>query len=192
MLKRVIAFITILFTWLFAFPQKQTSLKKADTTFRTRTTSTCKYTASVIFQKSYYDVNAALICADSLPDIFNSVEHIKKELGNVLVTYDYIRINKNGKETNIDVTPYNNANINESKSRKEFSYLKSIKFMSGTIYFSGSGFPNIVSVKATDVNKLNSLYNICATGTTITFDNCIPKNIDGSVLKPITQTLQLK
>lgn len=64
-------------------------------------------------------------------------------------------------------------------------------YLSGNIYFSGTNFTNVITVTKKDFFLLPNYFGRCAPGSIITFENCIYKNPDGSLSKPLTKTIKL-
>ena len=115
-----------------------------------------------------------------------------------IVTIDDLRfISADGKSTMIKEIPYT---FNRSKDTIKFKSqavlqvdeLKSYSFVSGTIYFAGFGHPNVSSAKASDTATLYKFYDRSGPGTTITLDNCIYKNANGSLSSPLSKSVKLE
>lgn len=73
----------------------------------------------------------------------------------------------------------------------ELLYYSVKTFLSGTIYFSGENFPNVIVATKKDFPSLQNYFGRCAPGSIITFENCIYKNPDGTLSKPLTKTIKL-
>jgi len=101
------------------------------------------------------------------------------------------------KEIPVEEIPYN---FNRQKDKVQFKSqpvqvvekLKALNFVSGTIYFVGFGFTNVSSTKASDTTTLYKYYNRSGPGTTITLDNCIYKNANGSLSSPLSKSVKLE
>ena len=115
-----------------------------------------------------------------------------------IVTIDDLRfISANGKTTMIKQIPYNfnrpknKVNI-KSQAAQQIQELKSYNFVSGIIYFAGFGHPNVSKAKASDTATLNKYYDLSGPGTTITLDNCVYKNVNGSLSSPLSKSIKLQ
>jgi len=69
--------------------------------------------------------------------------------------------------------------------------LKSFNFVSGTIFFSGYGFTNVIAAKVSEKAKLEMNYHKSGPGTTITLENCIYKNSNGTLSSPLNKSIKL-
>ncbi len=65
-----------------------------------------------------------------------------------------------------------------SASDIEFKRLSGLNYISGTIYFSGTYFPNVITfrVNDSDLSKLRELFYRCAPGSKITFEDVLYKD----------------
>jgi hypothetical protein len=126
------------------------------------------------------------------------MKQIDSASNGAIVTIDDLRfIASNGQTTWIKEIPYS---FNKSKDTIKFNSqafqkvdnLKSYNFVSGTIYFSGFGYPNISSTKASDSATLHKNYDRSGPGTTITLDNCVYKNANGSLSSPLNKSMKLE
>ncbi len=95
--------------------------------------------------------------------------------------------------------PYSNfSNKTDSvffQSKSElFNQLESLEFVSGTVYFSGKGFPNVISSSLTKTSgmALSSLFDKCTIGSVITFEKCKVKDDDGKSLKTLHKSILLR
>jgi hypothetical protein len=114
------------------------------------------------------------------------------------VTIDNLRfITPTGKTTPIKKIPYQ---FNRAKDTAKFvsqavqtvNKLKAYDFVSGTIYFTGFGYREVVLVNASDRKTLYQYYNRSGPGTTIILDNCVYRNANGSLSGPLNQSIKLE
>ena len=126
------------------------------------------------------------------------MKQIDSASNGAIVTIDDLRfISSDGKTTMIKEIPYN---FNKSKDTVKFKSqavqqvdeLKSYNFVSGTIYFAGFGHPNVTSAKASYTAKVYKYYDRSGPGTTITLDNCVYKNANGSLSSPLSKSIKLE
>lgn len=131
-------------------------------------------------------------------DINILMKNIDSASNGAIVTIDELRfISSDGKVTFFDKVPYT---FNRPKDTVKFKSqavlqvdeLKSYNFVSGTIYFAGFGHTNISSAKASDTATLNKYYDRSGPGTTITLDNCVYKNANGSLSSPVSKSIKLE
>ncbi len=63
--------------------------------------------------------------------------------------------------------------FSESSTRTEWKRLRELKYIKGTIYFSGSFFPNVVTISINSENlpQLKKQFDRCGPGSSITFEN---------------------
>lgn len=152
------------------------------------------YYASVILHRNKQAIIAIQTTGDSLQEIFHTVERERTKLGNgVDASYEHITYQKPGsKKIELDVTPYNQKDL-DSKSNiiKEINKLREFNFISGSIYFSGSGFSSVTTIKAIDNSKLETNYLRCIPGTIITLENCCYKTLSGSISSPLNKSIKL-
>ena len=75
-----------------------------------------------------------------------------------------------------------------------FEILKKINILSGTVRFSGTGFPNVASVpfRINSRNSIHAFLDRCSSGSRITFENCILKNLNGSNSRPVNKSIFLQ
>ena len=66
-----------------------------------------------------------------------------------------------------------NINFPSSPQYLEWKKLRDLNYLSGTIYFSGTYFPNVIAfnIQQGKTEELKKLFDRCAIGTVITFDN---------------------
>lgn len=78
-------------------------------------------------------------------------------------------------------------------SNEEFKRLLKLDFRSGTVYFSGSNFSNVVSVfiRPESVSEAKKYFERCGPGSIITFDNVTIKD-ERNNLSKINMTLKLE
>lgn len=113
-----------------------------------------------------------------------------------IVTIDNLRyIDKNGKTWPVKDVPYdfNKGKIPipyKSPGELELEKINPINLISGIVYFSGSGFPNVMSINVKDKSLLSNCIARCTTGSIITFENCTYKNQNG-VLSTISKSIKL-
>lgn len=74
----------------------------------------------------------------------------------------------------------------------EFLYYAAKPFLSGTIYFSGNSFPNVITVTKKDFPSLPNLFARCTPGSVITFENCVYKETNGTLSKPLSKSIKLE
>ncbi|RYD75931.1 MAG: hypothetical protein EOP53_15645 [Sphingobacteriales bacterium] len=74
-----------------------------------------------------------------------------------------------------------NINFPSSPQYLEWKKLTELNYVSGRIYFSGTYFPNVISfsIKQGKTEELKKLFDRCAIGTVITFDNTSFKDDKG-------------
>ena len=74
-----------------------------------------------------------------------------------------------------------NINFPSSPQYLEWKKLRNLNYLSGTIYFSGTYFPNVIvfSIQQGKNEELKKLFDRCAIGTVITFDNTSYKDDKG-------------
>jgi len=153
------------------------------------------YSAQVYFQGNGLPYPKVFTCYVS--DLNLLMKNIDSASNGADVIFDHLNfINANGTTTPVKEIPYN---FNRQKDKVQFKSkavqqtdeLKSYKFISGTIYFSGFGHPNVSSAKASDTTTLNKYYARSGSGTTITLDNCVYKNANGSV-SSISKSVKLE
>lgn len=78
-----------------------------------------------------------------------------------------------------------------SEANRELAELMKKNFISGTIYFSGNGFPNVLVVQRHEFSTLEKIFGRCVPGSIVSFENCICKNADGSLSKPVTKSIKM-
>ena len=126
---------------------------------------------------------------------------IQKCIAGSSVSFDNIKlIDKKNAELSIEGKTYvfyssssgNNSSIVRSAAYKEFIELSKLNFISGTVYFSGENFANVVIVYINSTTSLKNLMDRCGPGSIIAFENCIYKNADGTLSKAITKMIKLE
>jgi hypothetical protein len=150
-----------------------------------------------------------------IPDTSNSFVHVADYMDNDLkkmfsrmeadhpgcsLTIDNLAYyDKSGKAGNLqnemsffNLSHFNGSYDSISAQLAELIFYSVKPFISGTIYFSGTYFPNVVIVFKNDFVSLQKHFQRCAAGSIINFDNCIYKNPDGSLSKPLTKTIKLE
>jgi len=153
------------------------------------------YSAQVYFSGNGLPYVKWYICQGS--DLNLLMKNIDSASNGAIVTFEYLKfINSKGETKLINEIPYNFNKTNDavklkSKAVQQADELRAYKFISGTIYFSGFGHPNVSSAKASDTATLNKYYAISGPGTTITLDNCVYKNTNGS-LATISKSVKLE
>ncbi len=78
------------------------------------------------------------------------------------------------------------------ETTKQLYELMKKEFISGKVYFSGSGFSNIITVTKKDFPSLSNLFARCAPGSVITFENCIYKEPGGTLSKPLFKSIKFE
>lgn len=151
--------------------------------------------------KTYFSGNGSpfvKVSDYSGPDLNLLMKNIDSASNGAIVTIEDLRfISADGKSTMIKEIPYN---FNKPKDTVKFKSravlqvdeLKSYNFVSGKIYFAGFGYPNISSAKANDTAVLYKYYDRSGPGTTITLDNCVYKNANGSLSGPVSKSVKLE
>lgn len=143
------------------------------------------YSAQVYFQGNGLPYPKVFTCYGS--DLNLLMKNIDSASNGAEVIFDHLNfINSKGATIPVKEIPYN---FNRQKHKVQFKSkavqqadeLRSYKFISGTIYFSGFGHTNVSSAKASDTATLNKYYERSGPGTTITLDNCVYKNANGSL-----------
>ncbi len=78
-----------------------------------------------------------------------------------------------------------NINLPSSPQYLEWKKLRDLNYLSGTIYFSGNYFPNVIAfnIKQGKTDELKKLFDRCAIGSVITFDNTSYKDDKGILVK---------
>jgi len=152
------------------------------------------YLVSAIFSNDNYTASKAIMTnGRDLNAIMRGID----SMGNhQYVSIEYVRyIDSSGHSRDIDPGFYHFTKAKYFTTPKnknpEFLTLRSSIFNSGMIYFSGTGFPGVIPVKATDINLLSQCYGKCAAGTIITLSNCVYKNPNGSLSEPVNKTIKL-
>ena len=131
-------------------------------------------------------------------DINLLMTQIDSASNGAIVTIDDLRfVSSDGKTKMIKEIPYNFNKLKDAPKFKsqavlQVEELKSYNFVSGTVYFAGFGHPNVSSAKASDTAKLNKYYAVSGPGTTITLDNCVYKNANGSLSNPVSKSIKLE
>jgi hypothetical protein len=156
---------------------------------------------------SFYSADA-YFSANGLPNtkvgkffghnLIDLMKLIDSSSNGAIVTLDNVRfINAKGESKSVTEIPYK-FNKNQctdtyvSKAVQEVRKLLALDFVSGTIYFSGTNFINVISATPKGINSLKSYYDRCGPGSIITLDNCIYKNFNGTFSKPISKSLKLE
>ena len=180
----------------FAQNKKNKTTNKATTTKQVDTIKP----KGIYAAKAYFSGNGLQYV--KVGDYFNSdpvllMTQIDSASNGAIVTIDDFRfISSDGKTTMLKEIPYNFNKSKDtvkvkSKAVQQADELRSYRFISGTIYFSGFGHTNVSSAKASDTATLNKYYDRSGPGTTITLDNCIYKNANGS-LSTISKSVKLE
>ncbi len=153
------------------------------------------YTAQVYFSgNGLQHVKMATFTNSSLNELMVNIDSASK---GAFVTFEYLKSIDSEGVKNIKEIPYNFKAIKDtittkSKAVQEVEKLKENIFSNGTIYFAGFGFPNVISVKASETKTLYYYYSRSGPGTTIAYENCIYKNANGSLSKPLNKTITLE
>jgi hypothetical protein len=153
------------------------------------------YSAQVYFQGNGLPYPKVFTCYGA--DLNLLMKNIDSASNGADVIFDHLNfITAKGATIPVKEIPYN---FNRQKDKVQFKSkavqqadeLRSYKFISGTIYFSGFGHPNVSTAKASDTATLNKYYAISGPGTTITLDNCVYKNTNGSLVT-ISKSVKLE
>ena len=81
----------------------------------------------------------------------------------------------------------------QSASTIEFKRLSILNYRTGTIYFSGTNFLNviIINISKTNSKDLKSIFMRCAPGSVVTFENVTYQDKDNSLIT-LNKTLKLE
>lgn len=81
-------------------------------------------------------------------------------------------------------TNHSRISAEEFKKQKNVMVTGDYEFISATVWFSGNGYPNVVSAQlsGTELKPLNSLIEQCVQGSVVTFDNIKVKGKDGFIV----------
>ena len=201
-IKTILIFCLTVFTLSFSkttFAQTK-KVKTANKPTPTQKTDTIKSTGFYVC-KAYFSGNGLtfVIVSDySGRDLNLLMKNIDVASNGAIVTIDDLRfISADGKSTLIKEIPYN---FNKPKDTVKFKSqavlqvdeLKSYNFVSGKIYFAGFGHTNVSSAKASDTANLYKYYDRSGPSTTITLDNCVYKNANGSLSSPLNKSVKLE
>ena len=151
--------------------------------------------ASVYFSgANFQNVNVAFL--DTI-DLFLLDTLIARCIPGSVVTFDNVKlINKKDEEITIAGKAYlfyGGVYVkNDSRNNIEILELSKKSFISGTVYFSGANFPNVLTVYGGEYDLLKNLIGRCGPGSIISFENCIFKNADGALTKPLTKSIKLE
>jgi hypothetical protein len=91
------------------------------------------------------------------------------------------------------ITPDNINSHKDSESFKELKRLQNLSYVSGTIYFSGTYFTNVLvcRVYKNKSSFLNNAFDRCAIGTKVTLENVYYLDNDSKVVGPLNKTITL-
>jgi hypothetical protein len=179
---------------------QKSRIKPANKSTLSKQTDTIKPTGFYAC-KAYFSGNGlpyVKVSDYSGPDINLLMKQIDSASNGAIVTIDDLWfVSSDGKTTIIKEIPYNfnkpkDASKYKSQAVLQVDELKSYNFVSGTIYFARFGHPNVSSAKANDTAKLNRYYAVSGPGTTITLDNCVYKNANGSLSNPVSKSIKLE
>jgi hypothetical protein len=83
--------------------------------------------------------------------------------------------------------------VPSSPSVTEWKRLRELAYSSGTIYFSGTCFDNVIAfrVEAGNLSKLKELFDRCAPGSKITFENVVYTD-EKQVISRLSKTFELE
>ena len=191
--------VLLLLVSSLTFSQTKKAGQKNKVTVQTHidtTKETGIYNALVYFSGNSAQYVKSFSCSGS--DLNALMKMIDSSRNGAIVTFDYLRfVNSKGVTKEIKEIPYN---FNKPKDKVQFKSqpvlevekLKTLNFVSGTIYFAGFGFNNVTSTKASDTSTLYKYYDRSGPGTTITLDNCIYKNVNGSLSNPLSKSVKLE
>jgi lipopolysaccharide export LptBFGC system permease protein LptF len=152
------------------------------------------YWVTVHLHKNKQAIVSLQTNGNSLQEIFAAVEEKRSKLGkDVVASYERITYQKSGsKKIELDVSAYNRDDtVPKSKARDEINGLKNFNFISGNIYFSGTGFTKNTAAKVSEKDKLRSYYDKSMSGTIITLENCVHQNLDGSLSYALNKSIKL-
>lgn len=191
------AFLLLLSLSIFSQTTKTGKINKSvPQTQKDTTKEAGTYTALVyISDDGRQNVRSITCFSADLNELMKMIDSASK--GSVVI-FDYLKfVSSKGVTTEIKEIPYNfkrlgNKGLIKSQAALEVEKLQSLKFISGTIYFSGFGFTNVLSAKASDSSTLYRYYARSGPGTTITLDNCILKNVNGSLSTPVSKSVKLQ
>ena len=192
-------FLTITFFLLFSghlFSQTGKTTKTKCTTQSDTLKVSGIYKAQVYFSGNGLPYIKSYINYSS--DLSLLMKNIDSARSGAVVTFEYLTFyDGNGVATQIEKIPYNFNRGQDtvkltSKTVQEVEKLREFKFVSGTIYFQGFGFKNVVSVKAQFNAALSKCFDRSGLGTRITLDNCIYKNPNGTLSSPLSKSFKLE
>jgi hypothetical protein len=129
-------------------------------------------------------------------DLLLMLKAIDSSRNGAIVSIDNVRfVDSAGRSYAIDdiTAAFNNGKIFFSYTNPgelNFEKIKTLDFISGVVYFSGTGFPNSLAINAGDSNVLQKCYEKSMSGTTITFESCVYKNQNG-VSSIVSKTIKL-
>lgn len=132
------------------------------------------------------------------PDLNMLMKHLDSASNGAYVTIESLMFISPGKPAKIiENIPYKfKQNIEpavaQSTYKNEVEKLRKYNFISGTIYFGGEGFPSVFSVNAKEKITLNNFLNRCKPGTSITLDNCVYRDLNGNLSKPLSINIKLQ
>ncbi|MGF2413183.1 hypothetical protein [Ferruginibacter sp.] len=170
--------------------------------FKSQTTIKISEGFSIVRTTIYFsganfpDVVSATLIGPSLSSIKSLIDRCT--VGSV-VSFDNVKVNGPDGERTIDGKSYvfysgnyDSIKVPLSLVNAEINDLIKMKYVSGTIYFSGSNFTNVNTVKASDPESIKSLYMRCGPGSIISFDNCIYKDSANKLSNPVFKSLKMK
>ena len=194
--RKINLIMKLLFVLLFILPsicysQRDTSKQVIGKLY---TTQGGDYSVTVIFHRNKQAIAVMDTRGDSLQKIFDFVEGERKKFGNdIIANYDRITYHKPGsKKIELDVTPYNQKDFaTKNNINQEIDNLKNLNFISGNIYFSGVNFTNVIAARVSEKAKLEMNYRKSGPGTTITLENCVYKNSNGTLSAALNKSIKL-
>jgi hypothetical protein len=139
-------------------------------------------------------VKVATFYSSDLPALMKMIDSTSN---GAIVTFDYLKyVNEYGEAKYITEIPCKfNKGIDtikhESNIVKELRKLVNQNFISGTVYFSGTYFPSVLITYPKGIGSINTYFQRCAPGSIVAFENCIYKNEDGSISKPLNKSFKL-
>ena len=197
--RHIIITVSLLFVSLLLFSQnnKTKQVTKSNSVGQSDTIKVSGiYKAQVYFSGNGLSYVKSFNCFGS--DLSLLMKMIDSASNGATVTFDYLKfINGEGVTKEIKEIPYkfnrgNDTVAFKSQAVQEVEKLKAYDFVYGTIYFAGFGFSNVSKVKASDTATLYKYYDRSGPETTITLDNCVYKNANGSLSSPISKSIKLQ
>jgi len=170
---------------------KQNSKTKSDSTSKIT-----MYSAQVYFQGNGLPNPKVFSCYGTNLDSMMKMIDSASQGADVIFDHLYAHY-LNGFSKPIEKIPYNFNRKNyiperKSLSQEEIDKLRSYRYISGTIYFTGAGFNTTLSTAATDSLNLKKMFSLCRPGSSVVLDNCIYIDTLGKKSKPISKSIKLE